>query len=104
MTLGSSNLTYGGPDFKDRCIPGLTWYLGTWVPRYLDRPGHTLLANIDWVEQKSVQVETRGGAKVEDKTRAKLNAALPGQVALTMHNCIIEMRRTMRIWQRWSPW
>ena len=27
-----------------------------------------------------LKVETRGGAKVEDKTRAKLNAALPGQV------------------------
>ena len=26
------------------------------------------------------QVETRGGAKVKDKSRAKLHAALPGQV------------------------
>ena len=31
---------------------------------------------------KVAKVETRGGARVEDKTRAKLNAALPGQVSL----------------------
>ena len=30
---------------------------------------------------KVAKVETRGGARVEDKTRAKLNAALPGQVS-----------------------
>ena len=45
------------------------------------------------------KVETRGGAKVEDKTRAKLNAALPGQVALTM---LFELLRWEGRWEHKS--
>ena len=41
----------------------------------LPKTGANLLIRL-----KVAQVETRGGARVEDKTRAKLNAALPGQV------------------------
>ena len=42
----------------------------------LPKTGANLLIRL-----KVAQVETRGGARVEDKTRAKLNAALPGQVS-----------------------